>query len=339
MGVSKYRVAHVLALAGGALALAGCSGPQSTLDPAGTHAAIIAEIFWVMLIGAGIIWTLVLGAILFGGRWQKQPISDRAGLRLIIWAGAVFPTVVVCALLIYGLRLMPALRPADADFRVHVTGEQYWWRITYHLPGRAPIVSANEVRLPVGASVAFTLDSADVIHSFWIPALGGKLDLIPGRTNRLVLDATKVGIYRGVCAEFCGTSHAFMGFAVHVMEPDAFAQWAEREAGDVTSQASVVDDQADVSEIGRGRDAFLANGCGGCHTVRGTPATGTIGPDLTHLAARSTLGAHVLPNTPENRALFVADVERVKPGARMPSYRALPPDELAAITAYLGSLK
>ncbi|WAC27178.1 cytochrome c oxidase subunit II [Ancylobacter sp. SL191] len=319
--------------------MSGCTGPQSALDPAGSSAATIAEIFWVMLTGAAVIWVIVLGAIVFGARLQKRPISDRTGVRLILWAGAVFPTLVLTALLIYGLRLMPTLRPAEADFRIHIVGEQFWWRVTYHLPDRAPIISANEVRLPVGASVAFTLDTADVIHSFWIPALGGKLDLIPGRTNRLVLDAIKVGIYRGVCAEFCGESHSFMGFAVHVMEPDAFARWVEREASVVDDQASQVASETDQADVARGRDAFLANGCGGCHTVRGTPAAGEIGPDLTHVAGRSTLGAHVLTNTPENRALFIADVERVKPGARMPSYGALPPDELAAITAYLGSLK
>ncbi|MFT0858735.1 cytochrome c oxidase subunit II [Ancylobacter sp. G4_0304] len=312
-------------MAGTGVLLGACSGPQSALDPAGREAAEVATLFWVMLAGAAFVWLVVIGAALFGSRWQRQPLSERGGLRIILWAGAVFPTVVLALLLAYGLRLMPVLRAGEPALTIHVSGEQYWWRVTYTGRDGARIETANELRLPAGSAAEILLDSADVIHSFWIPALAGKLDMIPGRTNRLVLHPERIGTYRGVCAEFCGRSHTFMAFPVVVMEPAAFEAWLAREAAPAASTA--VD------------GAFLANGCGGCHSVRGTAATGTIGPDLTHLADRQMLGAGMFANTDENRRRFVAEAEEVKPGSRMPSFKALPPADLDAITAYLGSLR
>ncbi|CAA0096529.1 Cytochrome c oxidase subunit 2 [Starkeya nomas] len=325
-GRGKRRHHHRVGLvAGASFVLGACSGPQSALDPAGREAAEVATLFWVMLAGAAVIWLQVIGAALFGSRWQKQPISERGGLRIILWAGAIFPTLVLAVLLAYGLRLMPVLRTGEPALTVHVSGEQYWWRITYRRPDGAMIESANELRLPVGLPVEVTLESVDVIHSFWIPALAGKLDMIPGRTNRLVLNPERLGTYRGVCAEFCGRSHALMAFPVVVMEPADFSAWLSQQAA---RAARTADD-----------GAFLANGCGGCHAVRGTEATGTIGPDLTHLADRLSLGAGMFENTPENRRRFVAETERLKPGVRMPSFGSLPEGDLDAIVAYLGSLR
>lgn len=313
--------------------LAGCAGPQSALDPAGEDAVRTAHLFWLMLTGAAVIWAMVVGAALFGSRFQKEPLGDRAGLRLVLWGGAVLPTLVLAALLIFGLQLMPTLREPGADLHIDVVGEQFWWRVTYRPEGRPPIASANEVRMPVGARIEFRLDAADVIHSFWIPALGGKMDLIPGRTNSLVLRPNKVGIYRGPCAEFCGTSHALMAFDAIVMEPADFDAWLAREAADAAPASDAP--PFDAFPI----DAFLGNGCGGCHAVRGTAATGSIGPDLTHLGGRRSLGAGILANTRENLIRFIAETETVKPGVRMPSFHPLPRAELAAIADYLGSLK
>jgi cytochrome c oxidase subunit 2 len=323
-GEHRYRAEGAAAL-GGALLLAGCSGPQSALDPAGHEASEVFTLFWVMLAGAVLIWAAVIGAAVFGSRFQKQPLGERAGLRIILWAGAVIPTVVLAALLVFGLRLMPVLRAAEPALRIEVSGEQYWWRVTYLGPDGTRIESANELRLPVGRAVELVLTSADVIHSLWVPALAGKMDLIPGRTNRLVLRPERTGIYRGACAEFCGRSHALMAFPVVVMEPAEFDAWLARETVPALP--------------GGDSGAFLASGCGGCHTVRGTEAAGTIGPDLTHLADRRTIGAGILPNTPENLKRFIADTERVKPSVRMPSFGMLPPADIEAIAAYLGSLK
>ncbi|HEY9214683.1 MAG TPA: cytochrome c oxidase subunit II [Ancylobacter sp.] len=305
--------------------LGACSGSQSALDPAGREASEVALLFWVMLVGAAIIWLVVIGAAVFGGKWQKQPLSERAGLRIVLYGGAVIPTIVLAALLAFGLRLMPMLRASEPELRIAVSGEQYWWRVTYRAPDGSKVENANELRLPAGRAAEIVLDSVDIIHSFWIPALAGKMDIIPGRTNRLVLHPERTGTYRGVCAEFCGRSHAFMAFPVVVMEPAAFEAWLAREAAPALSKAD--------------NGAFLANGCGGCHTVRGTQATGSIGPDLTHFADRQSIGAGILPNTPDNRRRFVAETETLKPGVRMPSFGALPPAELDAIAAYLGSLE
>src|SRR5690606_16989244 len=147
-----------------------------------------------------------------------------------------------------------------------------------HPPGGAPVESANELRLPVGQRVELQLTSPDVIHSFWVPALAGKMDMIPGRTNRLVLEPSRTGRFRGVCAEYCGASHTFMAFTVEVREPAAFEAW-------LTQQAA----PAHTTEEDEGAALFLKNGCGACHTVRGTPAAGRVGPDLTHFASRPTL--------------------------------------------------
>ena len=310
-----------------ALALAGCAGPQSALDPAGDGADRLAILFWVMLIGSAVLWTGTLALAFFAGRTKRGRFDERAGSALILWGGAVFPAVVLTALLTYGLRIMPDLRGPGDGLTVSVTGEQYWWRVRYRMASGAEIESANEIRLPVGERVEFMLDAADVIHSFWIPSLGGKVDMIPGRTNRLVLHATKPGVYRGVCAEFCGQSHALMAFPVVAMERAEFDRWLVEQAG-----------SAATSNAG-GAELFLAQGCGACHAVRGTEARGRIGPDLTHFGGRRTVGAGILDNTAENVARFIRETEFIKPGARMPSYSMLTPEEARTIADYLGSLQ
>jgi cytochrome c oxidase subunit 2 len=311
----------------GILALSACTGPQSALDPAGEDAAGIAALFWQMLAGAAVIWCLVLGGSVLAS-WRGRSLWQVAtALKVILWAGAVFPTVVLAGLLIHGLRLMPALRATESDLRIEVVGERFWWRVIYHQDGASPVVSANEVRLPAGATVEFVLSSPDVIHSFWIPPLGGKTDMIPGRTTRLVLRPTRIGVYRGACAEFCGASHALMALTAEVMAPDDFARWLEAEAGPAAVTA------------GPGPDAFLRHGCGACHSVRGTPADAVIGPDLTHLGSRHTVGAGILANSPTTIARFIAHAETLKPELRMPSYAMLPETELWLLADWLASLR
>ena len=209
--------------------LASCTGVQSALDPAGEEAAQVATLFWAMTIGGAIIWAGVVALSLYASRWKRGTFSEAAAGRLILWAGVVFPVTVLTALLALALWLMPSLRPfaggEQARLRIEVTGHQFWWHVVYHRADGVSVMSANEIRLPVGERVEFSLASADMIHSFWIPALGGKMDLIPGRTNRLSLLATKPGRYRGQCAEFCGISHALMAFPAIAMEPAAFDAW------------------------------------------------------------------------------------------------------------------
>ena len=312
-------------------ALAGCSGPQSALAPAGVEAEAIARLFWIMAAGAVLAWLAVCGLALWIGTRRRR----RAGLRAARWLillGAAVPVVVLGALLAYGLALMPRLRaPADAGPRIAVTGEQWWWRVRYLRPGAAPVELANEIRLPVGVRTRFLLDSPDVIHSLWIPALGGKVDMIPGRTNTLVLEPTRTGVFRGACAEFCGTSHAFMQLDVVVMEPGAFARWLEQQAAPARAPRE--------ASARQGRDAFLENGCGACHAIRGTPADGALGPDLTHVGSRLGLAAGTLPNDVQAFERWIAHAHAVKPDTPMPEFDMLPDARLRAIAAYLDDLQ
>jgi len=222
-------------------------------------------------------------------------------------------------------------KPENA-LRIEVVGEQWWWRVHYRpAEGAAAVISANELHMPVGTPVEIALTTNDVIHSFWAPSLGGKLDMIPGRENRLVLQADRPGTYRGQCAEYCGGQHARMAFVVVAHEPGEFERWLAQESATAPERGDAVH--------ARGRDIFQNYGCGACHTIRGTDAAGVIGPDLTHLGSRLTLGAGTLPNNAQNLAKWIAASQEIKPGTLMPSFAMLPPEELDALAAYLGSLK
>ena len=323
----------VLLLAPLVLALTACSGPQSALDPAGEGAERIASLFWIMVAGAALIWILVIGAVFYATRVAPEHRhAERTGSLLLLWGGLVVPTAVLAGLLTWGLALMGDLRAPGDGLEIAVSGEQWWWRVDYHMPGGdAPVASANEVRLPRGQRVEIELSSPDVIHAFWIPSLGGKVDMIPGRVNRLVLEPTRTGIFRGVCAEFCGESHALMAFSVEVMEPAAFEQWRARQAEGAAAPAT--------PEAADGQALFDQVGCGACHAVRGTAAAGTIGPDLTHLADRATLAAGILPNDRDALVRWIGHAETIKPGSRMPSFGMLPQDHVEAIAAYLEGLE
>lgn len=221
--------------------------------------------------------------------------------------------------------------------RVRVTGEMWWWRVAYlDDQGREIVQDANEVHIPVGRPVVFELESADVIHSFWVPRLGGKTDMIPGRRNFMRLQADAPGTYGGQCAEYCGGPHALMGLVVVAHRPEAYAAWREKQARPAVATASV---QTPMALIDQGRNVFTASGCGACHTLRGTEANGLAGPDLTHVGSRQTLGAGILPNNQGTMAGWISDSQGIKPGNRMPSYPVLTGQDLRAVAAYLDSLK
>jgi cytochrome c oxidase subunit 2 len=314
--------------------LAGCGGPQSALAPAGRGAERIAELFGWMTTGALIIWAVVVGLAVYAIRVRPEAHRPRVGVWFIIGGGAILPSVVLAGLLSYGLALMPELlAPApETGLKIVVSGEQWWWRVRYLTPYDTESVElANEIRLPVGERVSFHLESPDVIHSFWIPSLGGKMDMIPGRTNRLTLEPTRTGAFRGVCAEYCGTSHALMSFDVVVLEKDDFAAWLKRQHDRAQPPTQAL--------ARRGQELFIANGCGACHAVRGTPADGVVGPDLTHVGSRLSLGAGILPNDPEAFLKWMAHTQNVKPGVHMPHFGMLPPEDLRALAAYLDGLE
>ncbi len=316
--------------------LAGCSASGvATLSGAGREAESVAQLFWIMLVGALLIWAAVVGIALFATwRPRQQQRPERVGHWLVIGGGFVLPTVLLGMLLFHGLLLMPRLREPGTrpGARVEVTGEQWWWRVRYTgFGGGNPVILANEIRLPVGERTEILLDSPDVIHSFWIPALGGKVDMIPGRTNALVLEPNRAGVFRGVCAEYCGTSHAYMQFAAVAMERDAFEAWLRQQQAPARTpwSASAKDGQA----------AFLRNGCSACHSIRGTAAQGVTGPDLTHVGSRLTLGAGLVDNVPDGFRRWIEQTHALKPEVLMPSFGMLPDAEVDNIALYLDGLQ
>ena len=313
-------------------AVAACGGPQSALQPAGVEAQQVARLFLAMASAGAVIWLAVMGLLVHGLRRRRAAWGPRQAGRLILWGGAVLPAVSLAVLLASALWLMPSIRPwaaaGQGGLRIEVEGHQYWWRVVYRPPDGGPaVVSANEIRLPVGERVELVLTSADVIHSFWIPPLGGKMDMIPGRTNRLWLEATEPGTFRGPCAEFCGTSHALMAFPAVAMPPEAFAQWLAERASPSPNAG------------GEGREAFVRHGCGACHRVAGTEAQGAVGPDLSHVGSRLGIGAGILPNDEQALVRFISRPDEVKHGVEMPGFAMLPPDEIRLLATYLRGLR
>lgn len=312
----------------------GAPALQSALAPVGPQAGEIAFLWWLMLGGAVLIFVGVM-ALVLAGLLRRRAVSIGAGRALVVGGGVVFPSIVVAALLVYtvgvGARIAETA-PRDA-LVVDITGHMWWWEVRYADERGAPaLVDANELRIPVGRPVTLRVHSADVIHSFWAPNLGGKIDMIPGRVNRIVLQADRPGVYRGQCAEFCGGQHARM--ALHVVAEPApeWERWlaSRREAPARTTHVAA----------SRGRMLFESAGCVACHAVRGVsdPPPG-LGPDLTHVGRRPSLAAGVLPNTPGHMAAWIADAQAIKPGSRMPSFHQLDGASLNALVEYLGSLR
>ncbi|MEQ3626968.1 MAG: cytochrome c oxidase subunit II [Marinobacter sp.] len=314
------------------LSLAACDFRQSALAPAGRDADTLADLFWVLLIGAVVLWLLMNGLIFYLTRINIASLPRRWANRLIIGGGIIFPTVVLSVLLVYALSIMPDQRAPGDGLTLRVTGEQWWWRVEYLPEGRdEPIISANEIRLPTEARADILLDAKRVIHSFWIPALGGKMDMFPGRETRMSLEPHTPGVYRGQCAEFCGESHAKMAFEAVVMTPDDFDAWLQNEAADALPPTG--------AEATRGAELFATEGCGACHAIRGTEHRGQVGPDLTHIGTRQSLAAGSLGTDRADFLRWLRDPDAIKPGVEMPGYDHLPPEDLAALTAYLMGLE
>jgi cytochrome c oxidase subunit 2 len=321
-----------------AAALAGCDGVQSSLAPQGPEAERVARLSAVLFIGAGVIVALValLAAVaLFGPeRWRRA----LRGQAMVVGGGVAFPIVTLTILLAYGLLVMRGGSPeahagsaAAEPLRLSIVGEQWWWRVIYESGDGGSFETANELRIPVGRLVQIDLTTADVIHSFWVPRLAGKVDMIPGRTNRIHLLADEPGASRGQCAEYCGGAHALMSFDVVAMTAPDFARWLEG----VSGPARVPADE----EERRGQALFLASGCGGCHAIRGSEARGTIGPDLTHVGGRLTIAAATLPANLAAFARWIDDHQRIRPENRMPPFDFFQEDELLALATYLESLQ
>jgi cytochrome c oxidase subunit 2 len=315
------------------LAVAACEGPQSVLEPYGPQARELAQLWWIMAAGAVVIWLFVVGCAIYATRIRPAVHENFAGTAFIVGGGVVLPVVVLSALLTYSFLLArePVATPGDR-LRIEVIGKQWWWEVRYLPPGAdEPVIGANEVRLPAGQPVEVSLRATDVIHSFWIPNLAGKTDMIPGSVNRMVIQADAPGEFRGQCAEYCGGPHALMAFYAVAMAPDDFAAWLEREARPARTPEEPF--------LVEGRELFLASGCGACHTIRGIAAEGQLGPDLTHVGGRRSLAAGILPNNVGTIAGWIADSQRIKPNNKMPAFNTFSGEELRALAAYLASLQ
>jgi len=325
-----------LVIAGAVLAatvLVSCSRHSpSIVDPKGTEAHKIAGVWWLMCGLAAGVYVVVAGFILvasFRGRGTVQGRPSRLGDSHFIWIGGIIvPAVILLVLAATTVNASNNLRTAEKNpLRIEVVGKRWWWAVSY--PDQH-FTTANEVHIPAGRPIEIGLDSDNVIHSFWVPQLGGKLDLIPGQHNVWRMKASKAGTYRGECAEYCGLQHARMNFVVIAQTPASFDTWAlqhERPPSEPAGQLEA-----------NGQQVFMRSPCAGCHTIRGTPAGGTIGPDLTDVGGRRTLGANTIPNTPGYMAGWIVDSQSIKPGNLMPPM-ALDPKDLQAVLAYLRSLK
>jgi cytochrome c oxidase subunit 2 len=308
---------------------------QSILHPAGPQAGRIEDLWWLMLWVLTAVYVLVMIALLAGiaRRRREVEVVDERHLGRWVGGATAVSIVVLLGLLVASVSTSSALeslaRP-DA-LSIDLVGYQWWWQVKYSNPQPSrQVTTANEIHIPVGQPVRIRATSRDVIHSFWVPALHGKKDLIPGHDTELWIRADWPGIYRGQCAEFCGWQHAHMALLVIAESPGQFTVWLEGQRRLGTPPASPLQE--------RGRAVFESQACPLCHTVQGTGAAGSAGPDLTHLASRRTLAAGTLANTPGNLGGWIADPQSIKPGNRMPAV-ALGSDDLGALLAYLEVLR
>jgi cytochrome c oxidase subunit 2 len=322
----------------GALLLSSCSGFQSSLDPSGSGARAIHTVwqlfFWTCAAVFLVVVVGLIGAMLRGRHlpadpppqmWPEPARERRLDRLLQVGIAISVAILLVFTLASYSVGTTLFYSPENA-LDVELTGHRWWWEVRY--PGSG-FATANEIHVPVGTPVRLTLRSEDVIHSFWVPNLHGKMDLIPGQTNRLVLTAERAGIYRGQCAEFCGQQHAFMALYVVAASEPEISRWRERENRPATEPAT------DVAKHGR---QIFADNCAVCHTIRGFKDEGKLAPDLTHVASRLSIGAGRLPNSRGNRAGWIVDAPGLKPHVYMPSF-PLPPDDLQALLDYLDTLR
>jgi cytochrome c oxidase subunit 2 len=330
---------------------------QSTAHAAtGSGAALIQEFSLVLYVGAALVFLLVSGLVVQAVFGRPRKVDRR---HWILGGGIVFPAVTLTVLLGYSLTVgstladggsggplrfllncisssaraleLPVADAAGQPVRIDIIGRRWWWEVRYQEPGGGTgwVPLANELYLPTGRAAHITLASDDVIHSFWVPSLAGKVDMIPGRINRLVLRTDEPGVHRGQCAEYCGGQHALMALYVVAVPPAEFDAWLLRQA----APATVPEDPF----LKTGYEAFMRGDCSRCHTVRGTVAAGKGGPDLTHVGGRRSLGAGILRNHVGTMAGWIADAPTLKPGTQMPATRTLDGVQLRALATWLRS--
>ena len=331
------------------LLLPGCAGQQSALDPAGPQAGRINDLWWLMFYTLSAVFLIIMCFLLVAAFRRRRPLSDKVAdvpdtkpepsrerrMSHAVIGGVIITIVILFVLLVSsfltGQSLYSMASTSEGALMIEVTGHQWWWDVKYSNQDPSRIVTtANEIHLPVGRPVLFKLTSNDVIHSFWIPNLHGKTDLIPGHVTSTWIRADRPGTYRGQCAEFCGHQHAHMSFNVVAESTEQFQAWYDAQLLPAA--------QPSTPEQARGQQVFLSSPCIMCHRIQGTDAGGRVGPDLTHVASRPTIAAGTLENTRGHLAGWVVDSQKIKPGNRMPPNN-LEPQDLQALLDYLQSLK
>ena len=303
---------------------------QSVLHPAGPDAAIISQLNWVMTAGGTAVFLLVMGLLAVALKRRPGPVRP---LRWIALAGVAFPVSVLTVLLAFSTWRSAQLVPQSSSdaLQIAVTGKMWWWEVRYRNARGEDVVLANEIHIPAGRRVYLGLSTTDVIHSLWIPALAGKVDMIPGRMTGLALKADRPGVYRAQCAEYCGEQHAKMALHVVAHEPAQFDAWLAAQSRPAALPTDAF--------LARGRQAFLDQRCGACHTIRGVTGTASLGPDLTHVGSRMHIAAGTLRNHRGTLGGWIADPQAIKPGARMPATSGMDGDTLRALASYLEHLK
>jgi cytochrome c oxidase subunit 2 len=315
------------------------SEPQNWFVVSGDNAAVLKDLTTMILYMAAVVFVLVEGALLYAIlRFRRRPANGEAlppqihGNSRLEIAWTIAPALILIFVAVPTIQTLFHLATPPADrgdpLRVKVIGHQWWWEFQYPDLG---VTTANELHIPVGRTVIAELETADVIHSFWVPRLAGKTDLVPNHPNRMWFNGNEPGIYYGQCAEFCGTQHAQMRFRVIVQTASDFQAWVDQQKKPPAAPAS------DLAR--QGEELFMGKAaCFSCHTVDGTKAQGKVGPNLTHIGGRLTLAAGVLDNTPENLTAWIKGPQTIKPGSKM-VVPALTDDEVKALVAYLEGLK
>jgi len=337
MKYAPRRAFAILAL--GTIGAAGC-GPLNVLARDGATGSSETSLGWFLVItSCAVVLIITVLVVAAWARSRGRRATDDAvtagssGFPWILWGGMVIPAAVLVVAFVFTIGTLDAVAAPERApaATVEVIGHQWWWEVRYE--GASPdqaVVTANEIHVPVGEPVRLELKSGDVIHSFWVPALAGKTDLIPGQTNTTWIEARHAGVFGGTCGEYCGKQHAHMQIRVIADPPGRFQQW-------LTAQRAPAAQPTDPSATD-GLRVFMTSGCANCHTIRGTGAGGAMGPDLTHLGSRTTIAAGTLPNTKGNLMGWIVGAQAIKPGADMPSM-PVPAKDLQTLAAYLETLK
>lgn len=341
IGLLKARARHGrIATAAAAMLVAagatGCGKAQSIVAPRSGQTKLIALLWWWMLGAAAVVFAgavALLALAYLRRRTEGLPLfgrNERVAGGMVIVFGILVPLLVLLALFgasdIYAIRFSQAPAAGSTRLTVQIVGRQWWWQIRY--PGTGA-VTANEAHIPVGERVQVVATTADVIHSLWVPRLARKIDMVPGRENRILLEASRPGAYLGQCSEFCGLQHSHMRLTVIAQPRPAFEAWL----ADMARPAAPASGQART-----GAALFMSRGCGGCHQLRGTAAHGTVGPDLTHVGSRATLAAVTVANEPRQLAAWIADPQALKPGNHMPDL-GLSGAEAKTLASFLEGLR